>query len=395
MSAEKIIYIVSPSGAVGGGMGRVKDYIVESGGDAEGRTRFEVLVTRDERGALFSLWLLARAILTIWRGAITGSIALLHVNFGDKGSAFRKGLIILAARMAGVKTILHLHAAELTGLYASSNRLIRFLLRAPFFATSSIIVLGRLWRDWLVDDLGIEPAKIDVLYNGVPVDLVARDFAAAPNLPLKILFLGLLTERKGISDLLHALAALPPEAPPWQAIIAGNGDIPAYQAKVRELGLGERVEFTGWVEQARVRGLLRTVDVLVLPSYNEGLPLVILEALGAGTPVITTPIGAIPEVLEDGKTVLFVNPGDRAGLTAQLLALLSNPALRQQLSQAGQAAFKERFALQVFLDHLFAIYRARFGVEIAMKNGTKKKITNENTAKRDADIVPDQHRSAP
>jgi len=367
MSQQKIIYIVSPSGAVGGGMGRVKDYIVGSGGDTLARTRFEVLVTRDEKGAAHSLVLLLMAILKIWVARLTGRLALVHVNFGDKGSAFRKGLVILAARLVGARTILHLHAAELTGLYARSNAFIRWAIRLPFHAATSVIVLGRLWRDWLVKDLGIAPSKIDILYNGVPVPVEKRDFLTPQQGPLRILFLGLLTERKGISDFLHGIADISSGAPEWRAVIAGNGDIEGYRAKADALGLAGKAEFVGWVDQAGVRALLRDVDMMVLPSYNEGLPLVILEALGCGAPVICTPIGAIPEVLQDGRDVLFVQPGDRVALSAAMARLLGDPALRQSLSDQGQTRFRQQFSLDVFLASLFAIYERRFAVEIAMK----------------------------
>jgi glycosyltransferase involved in cell wall biosynthesis len=362
---QKIIYIVAPSGAAGGGMGRVKDYMLASGGDALGRTRFEALVTRDESGAAHSLLLLLKAILAIWGTRLTGRLALVHVHFGDKGSAARKGLVILAARAVGAPVILHLHAAELTQFYAGLNPLLQYLLRLPFRAASSVIVLGKLWRDWLVDDLGIEAKKIDILYNGVPVAVIPRDFAKAAPVPCRILFLGLLSERKGISDFLHGLAGIGPGAPAWEAVIAGNGDIPAYEAKARALGLEAHTRFIGWVDQQGVRRELARADMMVLPSYNEGLPLVILEALGSGTPVIATPIGAIPEVLEDGENVLFVTPGDRAGLAEAMTRLIADPALRQQLSTRGQARFSQQFTLEAFLASLFAIYAKRYALEIA------------------------------
>lgn len=364
MNSEKIIYVVSPSGAVGGGMGRVKDYILQSGGDRAGRYRFEALVTRDERGVGFSLVLMLLAVLKIWGAALTGRLALVHVNFGDRGSALRKAVIVLAARLVGAKTVLHLHTGALAAVYARSGVVVRFLMRLPFRAASSIIVLGRLWRDWLVDDLGIDGGKIDVVYNGVPVEPVARDFAARVGEPRKVLFLGLLHDEKGVSDLLAALALLKPEMPEWQAVIAGNGDIGFYEARAQALGLATHVSFPGWVDQESVRAHLRTSDVLVLPSYNEALPLVILEALGAGTPVISTPAGALPEVLSDGETVLFVEAGDPAGLATALKTVLGDAVLRQKLAEAGQADFRARFSLPVFIGSLFTIYRTRYGVDV-------------------------------
>ena len=209
MGAEKIIFIVAPGGAVGGGMGRVKDYILQSGGDRAGRYRFEAWVTRDERGAFHSLLLLAKAMLAVFLARIGGNLAFVHVNFGDKGSAFRKGLLILFAKAIGARVLLHLHAAELTEFYASSPGWRRAALRWPFEAADCVVVLGRLWRDWLVQELGLPAGKIDILYNGVPADPAPRRFAAGESGPRRILFLGFLTERKGISDFLAALAPMP------------------------------------------------------------------------------------------------------------------------------------------------------------------------------------------
>ncbi|MCZ8186906.1 MAG: glycosyltransferase family 4 protein [Beijerinckiaceae bacterium] len=360
--AVKTIYLVAPGGGVGGGMGRVKDYILQSDAARNGPVRFEALVTRDERGVVFSLLLLLRAILTIWWARLNGSLAFVHVNFGDRGSAFRKGLIILASALVGAPTLLHLHAAELVEFHAEGTPLRRWLLRLPFRQASAIIVLGRLWKDWLVRDLGIDAGKIDILCNGVPVVPTPRTFTTEPGRTRTILFLGLLTERKGISDFLAALSLLPGEAPPWRAIIAGHGDVPRYTALADELGLSGRVEFIGWVGQADVRRLLCSVDMMVLPSYHEGLPLVILEALGCGAPVITTPVGAIPEFLEQGSEVLLVPPGDRAALSARMLDLLADPALQQSLSDRGLERFRARFTLEAFLSDMLAIYARRFGV---------------------------------
>jgi glycosyltransferase involved in cell wall biosynthesis len=374
MSSARIIFIVSSSGAAGGGMGRVKDYILASGGDADGRYRFELLVTRNDRGAAFSLLLLVRAILIIWWNALLGRVAFVHVNLGDKGSALRKGLVIIAARLAFVPVVLHLHAAALIELHAGASSFVRWAIRLPFLASSAVIVLGRLWRDWLVDTLKIKPEKIEILYNGVPIDPVPRRFTQAMMEPRKILFLGLLTERKGISDFLHALAAIPPQAPAWQAIIAGNGDIEGYAAKAAALGLAGKTRFTGWVDQQGVRALLADVDMMVLPSYHEGLPLVILEALGAGAPVICTPVGAIPEVLKHDRDVILIEPGDRSALAAAMASLLGDASKLQSLSDHGMARFRETFALDVFLKSLFAIYEKKLGVRIRLaENGAKPK----------------------
>ena len=360
-----LIFVVAPSGQMGGGMGRVKDYIIQSGGDRLGRYRFEALDTRGSGSAAGSLGRTARAVGRIWRAALGGDLALVHVNLGDRGSAARKGVVVLLSRLVGAKTVLHLHAAHLTSDYAKAGPVLRWLIRKPFQAATCCVVIGRVWQDWLTVTLGIDPARVSVVYNGVPVTPLPRDDAnERPDGVRRILFLGNLIERKGISDLLHAAASLPPETKPWQLTAAGGGDIERYRGLAASLGIGERVHFVGWVDQARARTLLAESDALALPSYDEGLPLVILEALGMGTPVLCTPVGAIPEVLEDGRTALFARPGDRADLAHALRRMVDDDALRGTLSREGLALYRRRFTQEAFIASLFGVYRQRCGLEI-------------------------------
>ncbi len=364
-TTQKICFVVAPSGQAGGGMGRVKDYIVQSGGDRLGRVRFEALDTRGSGSAAGSISLTARAVGRIWGAARRGELAMVHVNFGDRGSAARKGLVVLLARLVGAKVALHLHAAHLTSDYARANAVVRWLIRQPFRAATCCIVIGRVWHDWLIRDLGIAADRVEIVYNGVPVTpLPRREAADRPDGARRILFLGNLIERKGISDLLHAAASLPATTPPWRLTAAGGGDIEQYRALATSLGIADRVEFAGWVDQARARALLAESDVMALPSYDEGLPLVILEAMGMGTPVLCTPVGAIPEVFEDGRTAMFASPGDRPGLSAALGRLIKDDALRASLAREAGALYARRFTQQAFIASLFDVYRRKLRVEI-------------------------------
>lgn len=362
----RICFVLTPHGAFGGGMGRVKDYILQSGGDRLGRIRFVSLDTHGGHGAARSIIVSLKAIMRIWADAFAGRVALVHVNMGDSGSVARKGMIVLMSRLVGLPVVLHLHATKLERDYARANPLLRWLIALPFRRATCCIVLGKIWRDWLVNSVGVESDRVEVVYNGVPVDPapLANRSAAGRR---RILFLGNLLERKGISDLLHALASLPPGTADWTASIAGGGDVARYQDLARELGIADRTSFLGWVDQPTSRTLLVESDVLVLPSYDEGMPLVVLEALGMGTPVICTPVGAIPEVLEDQRTSLFVAPGDRDELAVKLRLVLDDPDLRRRLSHNGAELFQRLFTLDVFLNKIFDIYRRHCNIEIERK----------------------------
>lgn len=365
MSRMKDIMIAAPDGQAGGGMGRVKDYILRSAPDASGRYRLVPLVTRDGRGMAYSVLLLFRGIARVVGSALRGRAALLHVNMGDRGSLARKGLLLMTAHWVGSPTVLHLHAAELEAFYARSNWLKRWLIRRPFLAATCIVVLGERYRHWVQQRLGISDDKIRILYNGVAAAQIERK-AAEAEVPQTLLFLGNLIERKGVSDLLRALGRLPADAPTWRAVFVGGGDIAGYQALAAELGIADRVDFPGWANRAGVDALFGKANALILPSYDEGLPLVILEAMGAGLPVICTPVGVISEVLDDGDTALFVEPGDQAALADRILTLLTDRNLQMCLSVRARELFQQQFSLEAFQTALFAIYSECCGVRYVL-----------------------------
>ncbi len=376
---RQTIFVIGPDGQAGGGMGRVKDYMMAAAPTQA--VRFKSLVTRDQKGFVASLGLTAMAALHLSASVLAGRKRLVHVNMGDAGSAARKGALTLWARAMGAPVVLHLHAVQLHTLYARSGPFLRFIIRQPFRAASTCIVLGAGWRDWLVKDLGIPASKVEIVNNGVPVDIRARNFSAAtevsPRKPVTMLFLGNLLERKGVSDLLRAIAALPAGLPDWRLVLAGGGDMEKYKALAAELGVGERTSFVGWVDQQGARKLLADADLLVLPSYDEGLPLVILEALGSGAPVLCTPVGSIPEHLTDSVNARFVTPGDVEGMSARLGELIADTGLRQRLSDAGIKIFRERFTLSAFTDALFSIYARRFGMAV---HGSGQPVTARKAA---------------
>lgn len=363
VARPRICYVVAPDGQAGGGMGRVKDYVMSAGRDRDGTIEFRQLITRDQRGFAWSMLLTLRAVALIWLARVSGRLAFVHVNFGDKASAVRKGIVVTLGRLMGAPVVLHLHAVELHDHYAAASPLLRALIRAPFHAASCCIVLGALWERWLTEELGVPAERVSIVTNGVPVPLGPIRAADARGV-VRLLFLGNLMERKGVSDLLRALALLPQPLPDWHLTLAGGGDLDRYRSLAADLSLAGRLDFVGWVDQPRARQLLRETDLLVLPSYDEGLPLVILEALGSGAPVLCTQVGAIPEVLNDGIDVVFCKVGDPGNLADRLATLIADPPLRHRLSIAGRAAYVERFSLPAFLDVLFAVYRAQLGLAV-------------------------------
>jgi glycosyltransferase involved in cell wall biosynthesis len=170
------------------------------------------------------------------------------------------------------------------------------------------------------------------------------------------LFVGNLLERKGVKDLLQAFAIPSLRARDIELTMAGGGPVELYQGMAERLGIADRVTFTGWVSQDAARSLMVNADALILPAYDEGLPLVILEALASGTPVICTPVGSIPEVLSDGETALFVTPGDEAGIAEKIVRLIDQPATGRAIAAGGSALYQRLFTMDAFACSVGSLY---------------------------------------
>ena len=344
-------------------MGRIKDYILQSLGERRGSIRFVALDTRGTGSAAWSMWLTARAIIWVLANALVGRVAFVHVNIGDRGSYVRKTIAIVLLRLAGIRVVMHLHTGGLMHYYAQGGRIVRAFIRLPFRVATCCVALGNNWRDWAIQTIGADPRKVEVVYNGVPIRAAAAlDKPQRPDTCHHLLFLGNLIKAKGLAELFGAVARLPAAVGDWRLTIAGAGDVDHWKAEAEALGIADRVAFLGWVDSATVRTLLAEADLLLLPSHEEALPLVVLEALGMGTPVLCTPVGALPEILEDMITAAFARPHDTADLCCKLQLLLNDPALRQTLARNGKALFEQQFTLAAFARNLFAVYHRHCGI---------------------------------
>jgi len=362
----RYIYIACPWTPMGGGMFKVADYLIQAQASSSAiasadAAELRPLDTRGGANALYSFWVLATALARIARGRLSGRLAGVHVNMAERLSLFRKGAIVAACRALGVPVVLHLHAAQLSPFYHSLPRPLQALTRWVFSLPASCVVLGSAARRFVIEELGVAPERVDIVINGVPEPTHARRVAGDSAMQ-RVLFLGNLSERKGVSDLLQALALPGFDTARLEVTLAGGGDVASYEAKARQLGINGFVRFAGWSDQQQAARLMARTDVLVLPSYDEGLPLVILEALANGVAVVCSPVGEIPSVLTDGVNACFVQPGDVAGIAAGLQRVLSQPEFRAALERNGRALYEEQFSIAHFFSSVAFIHQRDFGV---------------------------------
>lgn len=286
------------------------------------------------------------------RTLVGGRVDLCHINVAVAGSVWRKMAFAVVCRWLGVPYVIHLHGSSFDRYARSLPPLARARVARFFDRAAYVIVLGSVWKQVVVDHLGVAPENVVILDNAVaPVSAGAHH-----NTPPHIVFLGQLGARKGVHDLIAALGAL--RHLDWRTTIAGDGDIDLYRDEIARLGLSDRIVCTGWIGRSAAQNLLAAGDIFALPSHAENQPLALLEAMSAGLGIVTTPVGAISETIIAEENGLIVAPGDRDGLAIALSRLIGEPTLRQRLGTSAKAEFSDRFDIARYRTRLEAIYRA-------------------------------------
>jgi len=171
-----------------------------------------------------------------------------------------------------------------------------------------------------------------------------------------VLFLGRIERRKGIFDLLDAVAALRAHIPDLELVCAGDGDPGPVARYAERLGIEDAVSLPGWVGSAEKQSLMNLAAVYVLPSYAEGLPVSLLEAMAAGVPVAATSVGGIPDVVADGINGFLFTPGDSATLQRLLRRLMHDAELGKRMALAARETVRLRFSAEHVLAQLDKLY---------------------------------------
>jgi glycosyltransferase involved in cell wall biosynthesis len=306
----------------------------------ESVTHGAALPVRLLESALFPLRF--SAALLRWPGA------LVHVHMARRGSFWRKRMAIGLARMAGRNVIIHIHGLIDTWAAGSPTTLRK--VGQVLEQASAVVALSPLWRDRI---LTVAPAaKCVVIGNGVRTP----DFVSEGSHPPCVLFLSMLDRSKGIDELLAAIHGIQSAGVKATWILAGHGDVVRTRRRVAALPHPDLVEVPGWVGPDEKTRLLRSSDVFVLPSHDEGIPVALLEAMSYGLACVVTPVGGIPDLVKDGDDGLFVDCGDVASLEGGLRRVLQDAALRRRLGRRARTVVQESYSMEVIAGQWTRLY---------------------------------------
>ncbi|MCU7863510.1 MAG: glycosyltransferase family 4 protein [Candidatus Thiodiazotropha sp. (ex Lucinoma borealis)] len=345
---RKKIVVLGP--AARGGMKTVIDTYATSGFYSPGHSVF--LASHREGGVLLRSWVALQALIYMFWMLLTQKVELSHLHMATKGSFWRKSIFVLICRLFGVPTVIHLHGGRFTVFYEDSAKWIRYLIRHVFDRADAIIVLSQYWFDF-VKPLTRTPVR--VINNFVPdhLDTVITKFERHPR---HVLFLGQIGVNKGIYDLLPVFSDIVRRFPDAKLVCGGDGEVNKVCSKIVELGATDVIDVPGWVSGPGKEELMYRCSIFVLPSYNEGLPMAIIEAMSYSMVVVSTRVGGIPELVDESNGFL-ITPGNQDELRAALIKLFEKD--EQAISVMGAASrekYLKSFAPEACLSEMRSLY---------------------------------------
>ncbi|MDB5287244.1 MAG: hypothetical protein JWR05_2193 [Mucilaginibacter sp.] len=269
------------------------------------------------------------------------NIQIVHIHGSHSGSFYRKLISFFIAKKVFCKTVIyHLHSSSFDLFYMRSGGFSKKLINYVINNSDKIVCLSPWWKNFYSTNFNCK--AIEIINNVVNEPLEINSLHTEPiNYPLNFLFLGRIGDRKGIFDFIDIVckekASLLGR---FKLYIGGDGEIERLNKVINENHLGDIVEYIGWVTNKEKHQYLKKSHVYVLPSYNEGLPISILEAMSYGLPILSTDIGGIPEVLENGVNGFIFKPGDKAALEHSVKYLLDDPEKLIELGKGSLGKIK-------------------------------------------------------
>lgn len=287
-------------------------------------------------------------------------IGHLHCHFGNSGSSTG----MLAARLARVPFSVTCHGSEL--LEIQEQRLPEKVARAAFVACVSYYGKAQLMRACDPELWG----KLHIVRCGVtPVEVVPGRGVGGP---ARILCVGRFSPEKGHLVLLDALAELRDRGNDFRCTLVGDGPLrTAAETRAQRLGLTDALTFTGSLEPERVAQLYQLASVVVLASFSEGVPVVLMEAMARGLPVVATHVGGVPELIRDGHSGLLVAPGDSQALAEAMQRVLADPDRAATLGRNGAQTVRDKFNSAASARRIAALFHSARRSRVSSEAGAE------------------------
>ncbi|WP_342042988.1 glycosyltransferase family 4 protein [Bacillus sp. OTU2372] len=282
------------------------------------------------------------------------NIVHIHSSFGP--SFYRKIPYIYLAYWAGIPIINHCHGADFDTFFLNASEKKKRLIRKIYNKCNIMIALSEEWKERLSMIVPSERIVIIENYSTIHKDAVHDKLNRKSN--GQILFLGEIGLRKGCYDIPEVVKKVVEEIPTVKFVLGGSGDIDNIRDLLIEKGVEKYVIFPGWVRDEEKDKLLRKSDVFFLPSYNEGMPMSILDAMGYGLPVVSTRVGGIPKIVHEDENGYVCEPGDVDGFAEALVKLLTEADKLKRFSKNSYSIVSKDYSFESNISKIEHLYKS-------------------------------------
>ncbi|MDO8611191.1 MAG: glycosyltransferase family 4 protein [bacterium] len=306
--------------------------------------------TMIDRGTLLKLFIALKALVQFL--FLVWSYDIIHLHMASGSSFYRKAVFARLSILFKKKLIIHIHGAKFKEFFhEDSSERRKKLIRHILNSANLIIALSESWKITLQ---GITDTPVTVLYNSIEVcpENNNKDYSLK-----NVSFFGRLGQRKGVYDLISILPDLLKKHNDAVFYICGDGDIDEIRKICKKYIVNGQIHIPGWVDKKVKEQILNLTTVFVLPSYYEGLPMAMLEAMAHGIAIVSTCVGGIPELVKEGYNGFILFPGDKENLLFSLERLLDSYELRKNMGNNSYKMIDEKFDIKRNLEQLFHIYK--------------------------------------
>lgn len=335
----KRILIISPAVTVKGGISSVlKVYLCSK---LIEKNRLYFVASHVDGSKLLKFLVALKGLILTIENLIFHRIDVMHIHgSGDRYSLRRKYFFFLLGRLFKCKIIFHLHGGYFNENYSESSQKWKKRFKHLLNKADLVICLSKSWEKNIrkisdkakikVIPNSIFLSKIDSRKNSIKTDIV-------------ITYLGLVSKNKGTFDLLKVIRKLIQNKYKVRLLIGGHGDIKKLTSETVSLSLQEHVKYLGWLSVDQKSAVLNETDIYIIPSYGEGMPMSILEAMANRLPVVSTKVGGIPEMIVEGVNGFMVEPGDIESMYKRVALLVENIEIREKMGNNGRKIAEEIF----------------------------------------------------
>lgn len=279
---------------------------------------------------------------------------MVHIHSSFGASFYRKLPFIWLSSWFHIPIVNHIHGADFESFWPNNNRKRQLRIQKAYLRCEKVIALSDEWKLNLSKIL--PPEKIVIVEN---YSLIHNDNDNKEICSSNVLFLGFLCKRKGCFDIPAVIDMVSKKIPSVKFILAGSGaneDVNKLKELIKKYNVEEKVVFPGWIRGEEKDMQLSSAALFFLPSYNEGMPMAILDAMGFGKPIVSTTVGGISKIVQNDINGYLFQPGDIDGFSQAITLLLSDKKRRLEMGRKSLEIVMNRYSLEEHIKKIGKIY---------------------------------------